>query len=296
MTADGKADSVRIILCADDYAMTEGVSKSIDELANAGRLSATSVIVTSRHWPTLGARARTLRGHIAVGLHINLTLGSPLGAMPGFAPSGRFSGVGDVTARALRGDIERAEIAVEVLRQIDAFAAVCGHPPDFIDGHQHVHALPGIRNGVLDALAARPQVRPPLIRDPADSLAAILQRGTAVTKAMALWWLARGFGDAARRGGFPVNESFAGVTDFAPSKTSSDFERAAIGRGPMHLVMCHPGYVDDELAGIDPVTERRRVEHDLLMGGRHFTARLWRPRRDVSGPPVDWWAIGASTP
>ncbi len=296
MTADEAADSVRIILCADDYAMTDGVSRSIDELAEAGRLSATSVIVTSRHWPKLGNRARILRKHIAIGLHINLTLGSPLAKMPNFAPSGRFSSVGDVTARALRGDIERAEIAAEVMRQIDAFSAVCGHPPDFVDGHQHVHALPGIRNGVLDALAACPQARPPLIRDPADSLAAILQRGTAVPKAMALWWLARGFGDAARRGGFPVNESFAGVTDFAPSKTSSDFERAAIGRGPMHLVMCHPGYVDDELAGIDPVTERRRVEHELLMGGSHFAARLWRPQRDVSGPPVDWRAIRAATP
>ena len=32
-----------IILCADDYAMTEGVSRAIGELAAARRLSATSV-------------------------------------------------------------------------------------------------------------------------------------------------------------------------------------------------------------------------------------------------------------
>ena len=34
-----------IILCADDYAMTEGVSRAIGELAAAQRLSATSVLV-----------------------------------------------------------------------------------------------------------------------------------------------------------------------------------------------------------------------------------------------------------
>ena len=40
-----------IILCADDYALTEGVSRAIGELAAARRLSATSVLVTSAHWP-----------------------------------------------------------------------------------------------------------------------------------------------------------------------------------------------------------------------------------------------------
>ena len=45
-----------IILCADDYAMTEGVSRAIGELAAAQRLSATSVMVTSPHWPATAPR------------------------------------------------------------------------------------------------------------------------------------------------------------------------------------------------------------------------------------------------
>ena len=45
-----------IILCADDYALTEGVSRAIGELAAAQRLSATSVLVTSAHWPAAAPR------------------------------------------------------------------------------------------------------------------------------------------------------------------------------------------------------------------------------------------------
>lgn len=296
MAAETASGRGWIILCADDYAMTEGISQSIGELAQAGRISATSVIVTSRHWPAHAARAASLRDRIAVGLHINLTLGSPLGPMPALAANGRFPGIADVTARALRSDIDRAEIAAEVTRQIERFTAECGHPPDLIDGHQHVHALPSIRDGVLDAVAARSWVTPPLVRDPADRLAAILLRRTAIAKAATLAWLARGFGQAARHAGLVSNDSFAGVSDFAPQSTAAELARAALGAGVVHLVMCHPGYPDAELAAIDPVTERRRREHDLLLAGGHFGNRLWRPRRAAAGPPVDWRAALEARP
>ena len=45
-----------LILCADDYALTEGVSRAIGELAAARRLSATSVMVTTPHWPAAAPR------------------------------------------------------------------------------------------------------------------------------------------------------------------------------------------------------------------------------------------------
>jgi predicted glycoside hydrolase/deacetylase ChbG (UPF0249 family) len=72
-----------LILCADDYALTEGVSRAIGELAAARRLSATSAMVTTPHWPAMAPRLAVHRGHLAVGVHLNLTLGAPAGAMIG---------------------------------------------------------------------------------------------------------------------------------------------------------------------------------------------------------------------
>ena len=63
------------------------------------------------------------------------------------------------------GRLPRAALASELRAQRDAFTAAVGQPPDFIDGHQHVHHLPGVRDLVLDALATGPQRRPTAVRN-----------------------------------------------------------------------------------------------------------------------------------
>lgn len=289
MDSEASGRPSRVVLCADDYAMTEGVSRAIDALADAGRLSAASVMVTTTHWPAHGGRARSLRARCAVGLHFNLTLGAPLGPMPRLAPSGRLPTVGEISRHALAGEIDHDEIAAETTRQLAAFTAAVGFPPDHVDGHQHVHALPGIRDGVLAALRALESPKP-LIRDPADRISAIARRRTALPKALALSWLARGFGAAARREGLPVNDTFAGVSDFAPAATAREFRRALIGAGRLHVVMCHPGFPDGELAAIDPMTGRRQCEFDLLMSAGGLGTEIWRPQRAADGPPIVWFA------
>jgi predicted glycoside hydrolase/deacetylase ChbG (UPF0249 family) len=276
-----------IVLCADDYAMTEGVSRGIEELADAGCLSATSAMVTTRHWPAHAVRIAGRRRQLAVGLHFNLTLGKPLGSMPGLAPDGRLPALGEIVRRALVGDISHSEIETETLRQLDAFEAGFGAPPDFIDGHQHVHALPTVREGFLAAITKRYRGCPLLVRNPADAWAAIAGRGVAVAKALLLSTLSAGFADRVRAAGFLANDGFAGVSAFAAERAAAEFERFARVGGPMPLVMCHPGHADAELAALDPLTERRERELEVLLNRSPFQARLWRPQRHRSGF-VDW--------
>jgi chitin disaccharide deacetylase len=270
----------QIILCADDFAMTEGISSAIEALALAGRLSATSAMVTSRHWPSHGRRLAALRPTTAIGLHLNLTLGGPLGALPGLAPSSHFISIGQITQRALTGRIDLTAVAGEFTRQITAFQQATGHEPDFIDGHQHVHALPGIRRGLLQALHQHPwQVRP-LIRDPVDTLRKIAQRRLAVPKSLTLTALARGFGRQIRAAGFPTNDGFSGVSAFQTHQPYADELRRAFSLpGDRMLVMCHPGFPDAELAALDPITERRRQEFDAIMAVAFLPAALWQPNR-----------------
>ena len=106
-----------IILCADDFALTEGVSTGIAELVSVGRLSATSAMVTTRHWPAHAISLLGLRDKIAVGLHFNLTLGKPLGAMPWLCPTGTFPTLPAVLRASLARHIPRDEIAAEFARQ-----------------------------------------------------------------------------------------------------------------------------------------------------------------------------------
>ncbi|MEW5964019.1 MAG: ChbG/HpnK family deacetylase [Pseudomonadota bacterium] len=280
-----------LILTADDYAMTEGVSRGIRELAAARRLSATSAMTSMRHWPEQARAIAPLRDRIAVGLHLNLTLGAPIGAMPRLARSGTLPPLGAIVGAAIKGAIDAGEVRSELERQLDAFEAGLGHPPDHVDGHQHVHALPGIARVVAETIARRYPRLPPLVRNPADRVARIVARRTAVAKALTLAWLSRGLAAELAGRGLPTNDSFSGVTDFEPQATARDLGRALLGAGAAHLVMCHPGYPDAELASLDPVTARRLAELRLLAADSGIGAPIWHAARAADGPAIDWHGI-----
>jgi len=265
------------ILCADDFGISSGVSSAIEELAEIDRISATTAIVTLPTWPREGLRLSALRQRLAIGLHINLTVGTPLAPMSNLAPSGVLPRVGDLLKRCLFGPaLSAGEIALEVGHQIDRFQDVTGYPPDFVDGHQHVHILPGIRDGFLHALVSRFPDHCPLVRDPSDRFGAIVARGCAVPKALSVAALSYGFAAASHRAGFPTNSGFSGFSSFDPRISFADeLARSFRYAGRRHLIMCHPGYIDAELSRLDPVVTRRREELRCLLSAPGLKARIW---------------------
>lgn len=278
-----------VILCADDYAMTPGISAGIEELAGLQRLSATSVLVTTRHWQGAGRRLLAYADRLVLGLHINLTLGAPLRPMPVLAPAGVLPSCGELLRRAALGAFDRQEVAEEVRAQVERFAAVAGRPPDMIDGHQHVHAFPGLGSAILEPLAECFPREKPLLRDPSDRLDRIVRRGAAAPKAAALSLLTRGFGRQARALGFPTNRGFSGVSTFSEATPyEAELRRAFSHPGPRHLVMCHPGYPDEELERVDPVVGRRRSELDAIKAMAELPATIWHPRRSLQTGRLEW--------
>jgi predicted glycoside hydrolase/deacetylase ChbG (UPF0249 family) len=258
-----------ITLCADDYGLSYGVSAGILEALRAGRLSATSALTNGPRWPALGRDLARGEFDADVGLHFNLTLGAPLAAMPEFAPKGAFPPVSEVIRLSMRNKLPMDEIRAEIDRQLDRFEAVMLRPPDFVDGHQHVQALPHIRGALLDALKQRRLQGKCWLRDSGDSLHRILLRGGQVRKALVVRGLASGFRRAARRAGFVVNDGFAGFSDFNPGHDyAAQFETYLRARGRCHLIMCHPGHVDEDLRAQDPVTVTREQELAFLLSPR----------------------------
>jgi predicted glycoside hydrolase/deacetylase ChbG (UPF0249 family) len=293
---DGKAEfpaAAGVILVADDFGISDGVSRGIEELAAAGRLSATSAIVTLPTWPAAGGghgpRLSRLRDGVAIGLHLNLTLSAPLGPMPYLAPDHRLPPHPSLLRRSLTGGLDMGEITAEILRQLQAFERETGHRPDYLDGHQHVHALPVVRTSLLQALQSYDPDRRILVRDPADSAAAILRRGISTTKALVIASVSAGFGAMVRKAGFATNNGFSGVSAF-DERTPYVTELAAFFRAPgrRHLVMCHPGHPDDALAELDPVVGRRRQEFDAIMAAPGLDAAIWHVTRDPTTGRVRW--------
>lgn len=271
------------MLCADDFAMTEGVSRSILELLAHGRLSATGAMTNRPHWRRLAPGLAAFSGIADLGLHFNLTCAEPLAAMPRLAPAGTLPALSAVSKGAMASSAIRHEIAAELNRQLDAFEDALGRAPDFIDGHQHVHVLPGVRGAVLAAITRRYPAETVWLRDPSDRALSIRRRGVAVSKAMVIAGLATGLRAQAEKLNIPLNHGFSGVSPFDSDRDfGSDFKRFLVAPGPRHLVMCHPGFVDDELARLDPVTATRPLEHAFLMSEAFKNIGL--PRR--FGDPV----------
>lgn len=253
------------ILCADDFALTGGVSRAILDLLGRGKLTATGAMTNRPHWRRLAPELAGFAGTADLGLHLNLTCAAPLSAMPRLAPGGLLPGLKDIARAAVTSPTARKEIAAEITRQLDAFEDALGRPPDFVDGHQHVHVLPGVRRALLDILVRRYSAGTLYVRDPADSAVAIRARGVAVGKALVIAGLATGFRSAVLKRGLRVNRGFSGVAPFDPQRDfAADLARFLIEPGPCHLVMCHPGFVDDELAMLDPVVASRPVEHAAI--------------------------------
>ncbi len=257
-----------LTLIADDYALTAGVARGILRLLEHGRIAGTGAMTGRPHWRGWSHALRGFEGQADIGLHLNLTLGPPLTRMPLFASTGTLPPIGDIARQALRLALPIEEIAGEIEAQIDAFEQAMDRRPDFIDGHQHVHGLPGVRRALFTVLKARYARGPkPWLRDPSDSLARIVRRRRNMNKALAVASLASGFGGRAREAGFLTNDSFAGFSAFDPrGDYATDFESYLAAAGSRHLVMCHPGEADAELRGLDPVVDTRPQELAFLMG------------------------------
>lgn len=254
-----------LAICADDFALSPGVSAAIVELIEAGRLSATSCMVAQPYWPEHAPMARAVAPLADIGLHLTLTDQVPLGAMPTLASDGRLPPVGTLIRRAFTGALDAGEIASEIERQLDRFEEHFGAPPAHVDGHQHVHLLPVVRGCLLAALTRRYPLQRPWLRHTGDAPARIVRRGVAVAKSLFLGVLATGLDGQAGRLGIPCSRSFRGIYGF---EADADFARlfAAFVAPPVDgaLVMVHPAHADRDLQRFDPLVEPRWREREFL--------------------------------
>ena len=255
-----------LILCADDYALSPGVSRGILDALDAGRLNATGAMTNRPAWRTAARDLADFGPHADIGLHLNFTFGAPLGAMPELAPNGEFPRLGAFLAKARAGRLPREEIRAEIARQFDAFEDAMGRPPDFVDGHQHVQVFPGVRQWVLAEMLRRGLAGRAWLRDSSDHVLRILPRRAHVPKALVLAWLGRGYAREVARHGFLTNHGFAGFSAFDLKRDyGADFPRYLVSGGERHLVMCHPGRVDADRSAGDEVTHTREQELAFLL-------------------------------
>ncbi len=256
---------VPIVLCADDYGLAPGIGVAIRELIDLGRLSATSCMVVADAWPAEGERLKSFENKADIGLHLTLSDQRACRKAAGLAPVGRFRPLPRVILDGLARRLSSTEVRAEILAQIARFEAVIGRPPDFIDGHQHVHQLRVVRDVLFDLFESRLKAVGVFVRYCDEPLGAIIRHGVAPLRAAAISLLGRRFARAGRARAIPGNRRFRGVRSFGANEDPAQFFAAFLA-APADglLVMCHPGVPDATLAALDPVTEPRLAEYDFM--------------------------------
>jgi len=247
----------RLILCADDFGFSPEISRVIAEMATEGRINAISCMAVCAGWAEDSALLRGLPDTIQIGLHLVLTGEPPLTAMPRLAPDGQLPAINQLARSAIAGRLPLDEIRSEISAQFDRFIDKHGRAPAFVDGHQHAHVLPGIREIMLAETARRAPGA--WVRNCRESFAAMMSRPFR-SKALANALHSRGLKRAAAQHGLGCNDSFGGHYDFA-SDYATLFPRFLAKPGEIHLVMCHPGAGD--LAG-DMIAAGRKREAAAL--------------------------------
>lgn len=246
----------QLILCADDFAFSTEDSLVIAELLRSGKLNATSCMTLRPNWKDDSAMLRDMPDTAQIGLHLTLTEEVPIHPN-GFTQDGVMPGIDPLTRMAARGQLDAGEIRREVEAQFERFEDAMGRPPAFVDGHQHSHALPGIRPIVLEV--TRRRAPGAWLRTCEDRVSALLGRpwrGKAIGSA----YHSRGLTRAGEVAGLRCNRGFAGHYGF-DGRFAEALPRFFDKAGPFHLVMCHPGA--GRRAG-DAIATARRDEADVL--------------------------------
>ena len=201
------APSRRLIVNADDLGYDPAVSEGIVLAMRGGVVSSSTLMVNLPH----SAHGATLARGLPVGLHLNLSRGSPLSAR--FPASLLRHGAFEET---LVGSLPADVVAEEAAAQLARAEELLGAPPTHVDVHRHLHRVGAVLEGLGRVAAARGL--------PVRALDAGMRAGL-------------------RRAGVQTTDHFVGEAGGEAYWTEQRFADtvAALDAGVTEL-MCHPGY------------------------------------------------------
>jgi predicted glycoside hydrolase/deacetylase ChbG (UPF0249 family) len=247
-----------LIVNADDLGWTDGVNRGILEAFHHGIVTSTSLLANGAAFAEGVEAARSAPG-LGVGVHLNLSDGPPIAdreiVTTLLNSDGEFAGGPEsLLLRRARGGISLEEAENEWDAQIQKIRDA-GIAPTHLDGHKHVHMLPGLFEIAL-RLAKRHSIGAIRVALEASSLRAALSTGAKQhsgivmkqgVQARGLKLLARDARELAEHAGISTTDYFCGIAQTG-ELTREGVEQLvkSLPDGTTEL-MCHPGYMDSAL-------------------------------------------------
>jgi chitin disaccharide deacetylase len=265
-----------LIVNADDLGWTEGVNRGIAEAHRRGLVTSTSLLANGRAFDSALAVSHD-NLDLGVGVHLNLSDGIPIAppeSVPGLLNrAGELEGGPEFLLLRLAGrDLHVEEVEHEWDAQITKIKTA-GISPTHLDGHKHVHMLPGLFELAL-RLAKKHGIGAIRISHEDSHLRAALSSGTDQktgvvlrqgVQARGLKLLARDAHEMAERACIASADYFCGIAQTgALTRDGMEALIESLPDGTTEL-MCHPGYVDEDLRrSATRLQESRQTELEIL--------------------------------
>uniref|UniRef100_A0A7S2TNZ0 Carbohydrate deacetylase n=1 Tax=Lotharella oceanica TaxID=641309 RepID=A0A7S2TNZ0_9EUKA len=168
---------IRVVVNADDLGYAQERNRGIFEAIDRGVVTSASILANGlasaeavESW-----RKRGGSGTLSLGLHVNLTEGKPLADprdIPSLLVTENLEDRGQSESksrRAFRGKfgfgeavrnekVAMPEVLIEVRAQLMWFFDKFGRNPTHVDGHNHIHVLPGV-SAVIASLCHERSIR-----------------------------------------------------------------------------------------------------------------------------------------
>ncbi|MCD4782715.1 MAG: carbohydrate deacetylase [Candidatus Eremiobacteraeota bacterium] len=226
-----------IIFNADDFGLTPGVSRGIMEAHRLGVVRSTSLMP---NLPSFEESVEMLKQcpNLDVGVHVNLTFGTPVSdpseVRSLLDDSGNFWRKPSLLLESAKIDEMRKEIRLQIEKCVDA-----GLTLTHLDSHHHLH---GCSTEVLDIFI-----------------------DNACEFKLALRSINREMRQSIRDRGIPTpdffNDDFYGEENITLERIENIIETMPQGYCE---VMCHPGFIDEELSEKSSYNKSRNLEVKIL--------------------------------
>jgi chitin disaccharide deacetylase len=265
-----------LIVNADDLGWTEGVNRGIAEAHRNGIVTSASLLANGAAFESGVELARSTPG-LGIGVHLNLSDGEPVGPKELLTSllndKAEFEGKPEsLLLRLARRSLPIEEVELEWDAQIQKVRDA-GIQPTHLDGHKHVQMLPGLfevalrlakKHGIVAIRVSHEESR---LRRALS--AGAKQKGSAVMKqgvqARGLKFLARDAHEQAERLGIATADYFCGIAQTGELTREGVLRLLEILPEGTTEFMCHPGYVDAELAkSATRLQASRQTEVDIL--------------------------------
>ncbi|MBA3660993.1 MAG: ChbG/HpnK family deacetylase [Gammaproteobacteria bacterium] len=250
----------RIVLCADDYGQAVGITEGILDLVKRKRLSAVSCLVNKTTFPADALRLKPYQKDIDIGLHWNLTEGYAHSAVyqktygPVFFPLSVL--LRKAFFRQLSWDILREEL----IAQLTSFKTAFGFLPDYIDGHQHIHQFPILRDVLINVYMHFLSQHHVYIRW--VNLKPMGWLGCEFKKRIIHFTGTKVLGRKLRNKKVPHNKSFAGIYSFKQGMRYQQlFPQFLTEVDDKGIILCHPART---ITPNDPLGKARIEEYNYF--------------------------------